>query len=282
MIRDYKQSDIDEIVRIYILEYKAMPEEIETIKSASKILVYDDNNNKIQGFIHMMIWGSSCTIEMGAASADQILPVGLKLWEEAKKLIIEMSINFIKTFHIKDNLKWQQLFNMIGFKYLGSIYRFSYNGAKFDEPNICEVKYEDKYYGDKMGLESEAFAVLREQNDIKPYNWYLSASKDDLENNRKATFENRDYIHLFFENDEMVGASMVKNAEIELLFVNIKYQRKGYGKKILEFTVNKGLEQNAAEVNLNALASNDKALKLYINTGFKVVQAQDYRTLIIK
>lgn len=280
MIRDYKPSDIDEIVRLYTLEYKAMPEEIETLKSASKILVYDDNG--IQGFIHMMISGSSCTIEMGAASDIQILPVGLKLWEEAKKLFIEKSIRFIETFHVKDNLEWQQLFNRIGFEYLGSIYRFSYTGAKFDEPNICAVKYEDKYHEDKIRLESEAFAVLREQNNIKPYNWYLSVSKEALEKNRKRTLKNREYIHLFFEGDEMVGASMVKNAEVDLLFVNTKYQGRGYGKKILKFTVNRGLEQNATGVNLNALASNEKALKLYLNTGFKIVQAQDCLKIILK
>jgi ribosomal protein S18 acetylase RimI-like enzyme len=280
MIRVYKPSDIEEIVRIYTLEYMAMPEEIEALKSASKILVYEDNNI-IQGFIHMMIWGDSCSIEMGSVSDDQILHVGLKLWEEAKKLFIEKSIRFIKIFHVKDNLKWQQLFNTIGFEYWFSIYRFSYKGAKFDEPNICAVKYEDKYHEDKIRLESEAFAVLREKNDIKPYNWYLNASKETLENNRKSTFEKREYIHLFFEGDEMVGASMVKNAEVELLFVNIKYQGKGYGKKILQYAVNRGLEQNAAGVNLNALASNDRALSLYINTGFEVVQAQDCRRILI-
>lgn len=280
MIRDYKPSDIEEIVRIYTLEYMAMPEEIEALKSASKILVYEDNNI-IQGFIHMMIWGDSCSIEMGAASDDQILPVGLKLWEEAKKLFVEKSISFIKTFHVKDNLKWQQLFNMFGFEYWFSIYRFSYKGAKFDEPNICAVKYEDKYHEDKIRLESEAFAVLREQNDIKPYNWYLSTSKEALESNRRSTFEKREYIHLFFEGDEMIGGSMVKDAEVELLFVNIKHQRKGYGKKILQYAVNRGLEQNPAGVNLNALTSNDRALNLYINTGFKVIQAQDCRRMLI-
>jgi ribosomal protein S18 acetylase RimI-like enzyme len=80
----------------------------------------------------------------------------------------------------------------------------------------------------------------------------------------------------------MVGASMVKDAEVDLLFVNIKYQGKGYGKKILEFAVNKGLEQNGVEVNLTALANNETALELYKNTGFKVIQAQDCRRLIIK
>jgi len=280
MIRDYKQSDIDEIVRIYTLEYKAMPAEIESLKSASKILVYDDNG--IQGFIRLAMDGSYCYAEMGAATNELIMPVGLKLWEEAKKLFIERSINFIEVFHVKDNLAWQQLFNEIGFEYWYSVYRFSYKGTKFNEHNICAVKYEDKYYEDKIRLESEAFSTLRRENDIKPYNWYLDASKEAIENNRKATLEEKEYIYIFFENNEIVGASMVKNAEIDLLFVNTKYQGKGYGKKILEFTINRGLEQNATGVNLNALASNEKALKLYKNIGFKVVQAQDVRRLIIK
>jgi len=280
MIRDYKQSDIDEIVRIYTLEYKAMPVEIESLKSASKIFVYDDNG--IQGFIRLAMNGSYCYAEMGAATNELIMPVGLKLWEEAKKLLIDRSINFIEVFHVKDNLTWQQLFNGIGFEYWYSVYRFSYKGTKFNEHNICAVKYEDKYYEDKIRLESEAFSALRRENDIKPYNWYLGASKEAIENNRKATLEEKEYIYIFFENNEIVGASMVKNAEIDLLFVNTKYQGKGYGKKILEFTINGGLEQNATGVNLNALASNEKALKLYKNIGFKVVQAQDVRRLITK
>lgn len=279
MIRNYKESDIDEIVRIYTLEYKAMPAEIETLESASKILVCDDNG--IQGFMHLAMSSSHCYIEMGAATNELILSVGLKLWEEAKKLFIEKSINSFETFHVKDNLIWKQLFDEIEFKYWYSVYRFVYEGDKFNEPNICAIKYEDKYYEDKIRLESEAFSILRKENDIKPYNWYLSASNDAIEYNRKSALEEKEYIYLFFENNEIVGGSMVKNAEIDLLFVNIKYQGKGYGKKILEFTINRGLEQNSTGVNLNALASNEKALTLYKNIGFKVVQAQDARRLVI-
>ncbi|SFB40560.1 GNAT family N-acetyltransferase [Clostridium frigidicarnis] len=280
MIRDYRKSDIDEIVKIYTLEYKAMPEEIENLKSASKILVYDDNG--IQGFIRLAMSSQYCYAEMGVVSNELIKPVGLKLWEAAKKLLVEKSINFVEIFHVKDNLEWQNLYNEIGFEYWYSVYRFTYDGNKFNEPNICAVKYEDKYYEDKIRLESEAFSVLRRENDIKPYNWYLNASREELEANRKGILEDKEYIYLFFEENEMVGASMVKNAEIDLLFVNIKFQGKGYGKKILEFTMNRGLEQNATAVNLNALAKNEKALKLYKNVGFRIVQAQDARRLIIK
>ncbi|MBS4537717.1 GNAT family N-acetyltransferase [Clostridium sp. D2Q-11] len=185
MIRDYNQADIEEIVRLHTLEYKAMPAEIENLKSASKILVYEDRG--IKGFIHLEMSGNHCYVEMGAATSELIIPD----------------------------------------------------------------------------------------------NWYLNASKEAIENNRKVSLEEKEYNYLFFKNNEILGASMVKNAEIELLFVNIKYQRKGYGKKILEYTINRGLEQSPTSVNLNALASNEKALKLYKDLGFKVVQAQDARRLNI-
>ena len=280
MIRDYVNSDIDEIIKIYTLEYKAMPEEIETLKSAPKILVYEDNG--IQGFIHLLKSGSYCYVEMGVISNELIKSIGLKLWEEAQKYIRENSITFIEVFHVKDNLAWKELFNEINFEYWYSVYRLSFEGDKFCEPDICVAKYEDKYYEDKISLESEAFSVVRKEHDIKPYNWYQNASKEALESNRKVTLKNKDYIYLFFEDNDIVGASMVKDAEIKLLFTSIKYQGKGYGRKILEYTVNRGLEQSSTCVNLNVLANNEKALKLYRNAGFNLVQAQDCRRLIIK
>ena len=288
MIRDYTKFDMEEIVKIYTSEYQAMPDEIETIKSASKILVFEENQ-QIQGFIHLDINGDNCYMEIGVASDEQVMTVGLELWQEAQKVFTEKSVRSITTFHVKENKKWHQFFDAIEFDYWYSVYRFCYEGTKFedvqfdgahfDEAGLCSVKYEDQHYVAKMSLESEAFSVLREENDIKPYNWYLAASEVALENNRIKTNKNKDYIDLFFEGAEMVGASMVKDAEIELLFVNVKYQGKGYGKKILQFAVNRGLEQNASKVNLTALASNDKALKLYMNNGFRVVQAQDCRRL---
>ena len=278
MIRDFTHLDLNEIIRIYTLEYQAMPDEIETLKAASKILVYEEQG-AILGFVHLDINGEKCYMEMGIACDEQVIAIGLKLWDEVKKVIAENDIHSITTFHVKENQYWLQLFDQIGLEYWYSVYRFCYRGPKFVEPILNVVQYEDRYFEDKIRLESEAFSVLREENDIKPYNWYLGASKEALDHNRKRTLSNKAYTYLFFEADEMVGASMVKNAELDLLFVNVKFQGKGYGKKLLEFTVNKGLEQNAEGVSLNALASNEMALKLYTNAGFKILQAQDCRQI---
>jgi len=280
MVRNYAQNDIEEIVKIYTLEYMAMPAEIEVLKSAKNILVYEDNG--IKGFIHLRFSGDYCNVEMGVASNDLIRSVGLKLWEEAKKLFVENSTTFIDTCHVKDNLQWKEFFDEAQFEYWFSIYRFTYKGEKFNEPELCVKMYEDENYIDKIRLESEAFEALRRNCDIEPYNWYLAASEKALENSRKRTLSQKEYTYLFFENNEIVGASLVKDAEIDLLFVNVKYQGKGYGRKILEFAVNRGLEQDPTAVNLNALASNENALRLYKNAGFEVIQAQDCRRLVTK
>lgn len=280
MVRNYTQNDIEEIVRLYTLEYMAMPAEIEALKSAKNILVYEDNG--IKGFIHLCFSGTQCTIEMGAASDELIKSVGLKLWEEAKKLFVENSTTFIDTSHVKDNLQWKEFFDEAQFEYWFSIYRFTYKGEKFNEPELCVKMYKDENYIDKISLESEAFSTLRKNCDIEPYNWYLAANEKALENSRRWTLSQKEYTYLFFENNEIVGASLVKDAEIDLLFVNVKYQGKGYGRKILEFTINRGLEQNSTAVNLNALASNESALRLYKSAGFEVIQAQDARRLVTK
>lgn len=88
-IRDHIDSDIDNIIKIYTLEYKAMPEEIETLKSAPKILVYDDQSG-VEGFIHLSTNGNHCYIEMGVISNEKIMSIGSTLWKEV--LVLSLSI----------------------------------------------------------------------------------------------------------------------------------------------------------------------------------------------
>lgn len=162
------------------------------------------------------------------------------------------------------------------------MYRLLYQGNKKPDRDLQSVPYEDRYYEDKIRLESEAFSPLREKHDIRPYNWFLSADEASLSYNRKYTEKNKDYIHLFFKNGELAGASMVKDAEIEILFTTVKFQGQGLGRKILEFSINEGLDQNSTGVRLNVLAENEKALRLYTDTGFEFIQAQDSRRLFLR
>jgi ribosomal protein S18 acetylase RimI-like enzyme len=65
-------------------------------------------------------------------------------------------------------------------------------------------------------------------------------------------------------------------------FTTVKFQGQGLGRKILEFSINEGLNQNPTGVRLNVLAENEKALRLYTDTGFEFIQAQDSRRLFLR
>lgn len=228
----------------------------------------------------MNFYENTCDFEMGISSDDHIKSIGSQLWAEAKKLIKENAVTLINTCHIKNGI-WEEFFDEIGFDYWFSYYKLKYISGKYREPELDVKKYEDEYYIQEISLESEAFSKLREENDITPHNWYLSASKDTLENHRIERLIHKDNFYLFFKEREMIGAAIVTNAEIPLFFVNIKYQGGGYGRKILEFAVNRALEQDLNGVYLEVLASNEKALQLYTSTGFEIIQGYVNRRLKI-
>ncbi|ASA20576.1 GNAT family N-acetyltransferase [Paenibacillus donghaensis] len=278
MIRNFTNNDMNEIIDIYTRENKPTYEEIENIRNSKQILVYDEDG--IKGFIHMNVYENKCDFEMGISSEEHIKSIGSQLWAEAKKRMEGNSVTSINTCHIKNGI-WEGFFDEIGFDYWFSYYKLKYISGKYKEPELDVKKYEDEYYMQEISLESEAFSKLRAENDITPHNWYLSASKDTLAHHRKERLIDKDNFYLFFKEGEMIGAAIIANAEIPLFFVNSKYQGEGYGRKILEFAVNRGLEQDPNGVDLEVLASNEKALQLYTSTGFEIIQGYVNRRLQI-
>lgn len=272
MIRKSTVNDISEIIRIYSAEYKAMEDELESIKQSKNIVVFDDEG--IKGFSWLAFGPGICKIEMAVDSPSLINEVGARLWEESQTIIESNESKFIYTYYLQQLNEWKEFYLTRGFESWYSIYRMTYTDQPYPEPSISVKPYEDRYFDEKMKKESESFAVLRQEIDEKPFNWYESASEEALLNNRKATLGNREFIHLFFIEEEMIGASMVKHGEIELLFVSLEHQGNGYGRSIMEFSINRALEQNPKEVTLNAVAKNESALRLYIGVGFKVAQIQ--------
>lgn len=273
MIRKSTNDDLNEIIRIYSIEYKAMEDELEAIKQSKNILVYDDEG--VKGFSWLAFGPGICKIEMAVESPLLINEAGGKLWEESRSLIESNESKFIFTYYLQNSNEWKEFYLSRRFESWYSIYRMTYTGQPYPEPTTSVKAYEDCYYEEKIKKESEAFSVLRQEIDEKPFNWYESANEEALLRNRKKTLENREFIHLFFIKEEMVGASMVKHGEIELLFVSLEHQRKGYGRSIMEFSINRALEQNPQEVTLNAVAKNESALRLYTSLGFKAAQIQE-------
>ena len=102
---------------------------------------------------------------------------------------------------------------------------------------------------------------MRKALDRKPYN-FLS--------NYKQIINHIDNIYLLIENDQIIGSIACYGNEVDDLIVNKKYQKKGYGKKLLLFAMNLIRKNNYNAITLHVAKWNENALKLYQNVGFVI------------
>jgi ribosomal-protein-alanine N-acetyltransferase len=73
------------------------------------------------------------------------------------------------------------------------------------------------------------------------------------------------YINLWIDEDK---------AQINSLVILLEQRKKGYGSKLLEFTINKLNEIGIRDLTLEVRPSNTAALKLYAKEGFKQVSVR--------
>ncbi|WP_246565896.1 GNAT family N-acetyltransferase [Tissierella carlieri] len=88
---------------------------------------------------------------------------------------------------------------------------------------------------------------------------------------REEMNEKKSNVFIMFIDKEMVGSVEIHENIIDHLFVNPKYQNKGYGKKLLFFAINRLQEAGTDEITLFVADLNKEAVQLYLNNGFKCI-----------
>ena len=79
-----------------------------------------------------------------------------------------------------------------------------------------------------------------------------------------------DKIYVGVLNEEVIGFVAYNQSKITWLYVHPNHQKKGYGRKLLKFVVNKAEKPTSVLV----LNKNIKAIKLYESEGFSIVQSK--------
>lgn len=95
---------------------------------------------------------------------------------------------------------------------------------------------------------------MRKANDIRPFDVFKGSSPEKIENLKKETLEIKESIYLFYDGENLVGSSIIKQEEIDDLFVAPEYQGKGYRRKIMEATLDLVLERNFDRITLGVVA----------------------------
>ena len=84
-------------------------------------------------------------------------------------------------------------------------------------------------------------------------------------------------IFLLIENNGIIGSVACYGNEIDDLIVNQRYQRKGYGKQLLLWGMNRIRLSNDKPITLHVAKWNENAVSLYEKVGFKVIKTEQVK-----
>ena len=140
------------------------------------------------------------------------------------------------------------------------VYKMKYIHPILDEAIIDMVPYSSEYQDKYKTMYNECYHEMRESLDIKPYDFIQDNSffDDGMEN-----------VYILLDGEGIIGSVALKGEEIDDLIVDKKYQGKGYGKKILIWAIK---HMNASEIILYVAEWNERAIKLYRNNGFEIIE----------
>ena len=147
-------------------------------------------------------------------------------------------------------------------------YEMNYDKEFAEQSRISCIPFEARYFEQYKRIYNECFYDMRKALEIEPYN-FLS----DYEQIRGKASD----IYLLVEDGEIIGSVACYRNEIDDLIVNKNFQRKGYGKQLLLWSMQQIRKKNADPITLHVAEWNQNALMLYKKVGFEVVSSERVR-----
>ncbi|GKU27426.1 GNAT family N-acetyltransferase [Clostridium folliculivorans] len=144
-----------------------------------------------------------------------------------------------------------------------------YTGEKLTVDNCQIMSYQDKDYYQCQKISSEAFHKMRLLVGLE------STLSSPSEKQKSLYKENLKNIFVLKQHNEIVAVSILDDNEIDSIAVAIDKQGKGYGKKLVSYSVNKLLDRGYEKVSLWVVEGN-QAKDLYEKLGFKTVRIHEF------
>lgn len=144
-----------------------------------------------------------------------------------------------------------------------------YTGDKLTVDNCEIINYEDNDYDECQKIFSEAFHKMRLLVGLEST---LSSPNEKQKNSYKENSEN---IFVLREDNKIVAISILDDNEIDGVAVAIDKQGKGYGKKLVSYSVSKLLARGCQKVSLWVVEGNP-AKFLYEKLGFKTDRMHEF------
>jgi len=279
MIREICSKDKNQIFDLMKTEIKIDHEDFNfDIDHSNKIIAWENDESKILGFSTFRIWGkekNKADVYTYVLPSERRKGIGTSLYREIIKNIDGLTLEFISSRVKADEENTVAFYQKLGYQTWYVELDLIYAGLKHPETNLNFVPYEDQYFEQyAQGLRT-SFYELRVKNDFQPF---FCCELD--EEKRKEFLDNKDNLYLLFENEHLVSSVMVlDNGRIEDLFVTSLAQGNGYGKKTMQFAINKAIENECHPISLSAIEWNSRAVNLYLSLGFEITQTTRFERL---
>jgi len=144
---------------------------------------------------------------------------------------------------------------------------FTENTGLASQLNIST--YRDSDYTEVQNLCSKAFHRMRLSVGL------TSTLDTPSEEERSSFLEKAEDIFVLRENQEIIATAIVSRNEIEQIAVAVDKQGMGYGKALLECTLQKLRDRGFNQITLWVVEGNP-AKSLYEKSGFKVVRLHEF------
>lgn len=283
MIRDFKNEDLKAIIDLlqgdYVISMEGATSEF-TGDNRRMVICEED---KIKGFALMVNnkGSNKWTLKLYVNPDYRKKGIGTALYEKAMEYLTEAKADGIVVGFKVDGVDGEDdtnFYKKLGYEKWFGYHDMRYMGEVQPEVNLNFINYEDKYFEKYETLMGEAFYQLREANNMKPYN-----CSDFSDKQRQYWMNNKNYVYLLLdEKDEIITTITVKDGFIDEVMTSKGYEGKGYGKKAVQFGINKALSEGVKNIQLCVVEWNEKARKLYERLGFETIQTfHNYRKSLV-
>jgi GNAT superfamily N-acetyltransferase len=143
------------------------------------------------------------------------------------------------------------------------MYEMQYQGGLLDS-DLSVITFDQEFYEKYKSLINSCYYEMRKELNIQPYGAFCAGLEELI--------EQKENIFLLMDGDEIIGTVSCGNNEISKVAVNLKYQRRGYGRRIIEFAIHYIQEQGNLPIKLTVTKWNKNAMALYESLGFEIIK----------
>lgn len=280
MIRDLRKEEITTLVEMVQRGVIMSEEEIRgKMEGAKQAFVYEDEG-AVKGV---------ATLEVGRPNGDVLCVIGIyvdepyrrqgigsRLWTAVQEVYRPLDPWRVFAMARQDGQYANEFFVKRGLAHWFHEYKMRYDGEMFPEPALAVREYWEEDSELYMTHWSEAFTELRTVLDARPHR-LSDGPPERLDAEHQTRLEERENIFMFFDEGRFVGSAFAENEyEVNDVFVCVQEHRRGYGKQILQYTVNRMIERGIHPVYLGVADANQAARRLYEGLGFAYAQTMGF------